>query len=311
MAHAHSHHHPHPHPGSQRRLLLSVLLNLLISVAEVIGGLLSGSLALISDAVHNLNDTASIAISYVARKLSHRAPSASKTFGYRRAEIIGAFANLITLVVIALFLIKEAVDRLLNPQPINAPVLLTVATIGLLANVFTAILLYRDARESLNVRSAFLHIVSDAVSSVAVILGGFTILFWDVYWVDPVVTIGIAIYIAFLSLKLLRQTTHILMEGTPENLDPRHIAADLRQMAHVRDVHHVHIWQLDEHHLAFEAHVVVDEADLPRMEQIKRALKQRLREQYGIGHVTLEFESHPCCEEASAPPCHDPLPARR
>ncbi|BBM69104.1 cobalt transporter [Rhodothermus marinus] len=291
--------------------MLSIGLNLLISVAEIVGGLLAGSLALLSDAVHNLNDTASLGVSYVARRLTRRRPNARKTFGYRRAEIVGAFVNLVTLVVIALFLVKEAIDRLLAPQPIDAPVMLTVATIGLVANVLTAVLLYRDAHESLNIRSAFLHIISDAVSSVAVILGGIAILLWGAYWVDPVITIGIAVYIALLSLKLLRQTTHILMEGTPENLDPRHIAADLRQMAHVRDVHHVHIWQLDEHHLAFEAHVVVDEADLPRMEQIKRALKQRLREQYGIGHVTLEFESHPCCEEASAPPCHDPLPARQ
>ncbi|WP_054683848.1 cation diffusion facilitator family transporter [Rhodothermus marinus] len=307
MAHVHT----HAHDGSRRRLVLSIGLNLLISVAEIVGGLLAGSLALLSDAVHNLNDTASLVVSYVARRLTHRRPSARKTFGYRRAEIVGAFVNLVTLVVIALFLVKEAIDRLLAPQPIDAPVMLTVATIGLVANVLTAVLLHRDAHSSLNIRSAFLHIVSDAVSSVAVILGGVAILLWGAYWVDPVITIGIAVYIALLSLKLLRQTTHILMEGTPENLDPRHIAADLRQMAHVRDVHHVHIWQLDEHHLAFEAHVVVDEADLPRMEQIKRALKQRLREQYGIGHVTLEFESHPCCEEASAPPCHDPLPARR
>ncbi|WP_161540688.1 cation diffusion facilitator family transporter [Rhodothermus marinus] len=307
MAHVHT----HAHDGSHRRLVLSIGLNLLISVAEIVGGLLAGSLALLSDAVHNLNDTASLGVSYVARRLTRRRPNARKTFGYRRAEIVGAFVNLVTLVVIALFLVKEAIDRLLAPQPIDAPVMLTVATIGLVANVLTAVLLYRDAHESLNIRSAFLHIISDAVSSVAVILGGIAILLWGAYWVDPVITIGIAVYIALLSLKLLRQTTHILMEGTPENLDPRHIAADLRQMAHVRDVHHVHIWQLDEHHLAFEAHVVVDEADLPRMEQIKRALKQRLREQYGIGHVTLEFESHPCCEEASAPPCHDPLPARQ
>jgi len=307
MAHVHT----HAHDGSRRRLLLSIGLNLLISVAEIVGGLLSGSLALLSDAVHNLNDTASLGVSYVAHRLTRRQPNARKTFGYRRAEIVGAFVNLVTLVVIALFLVKEAIDRLLAPQPIDAPVMLTVATIGLLANVLTAALLHQDAHASLNIRSAFLHIVSDAVSSVAVILGGIAILLRGAYWVDPVITIGIAVYIAFLSLKLLRQTTHILMEGTPENLDPRHIAADLRQMAHVRDVHHVHIWQLDEHHLAFEAHVVVDEADLPRMEQIKRALKQRLREQYGIGHVTLEFESHPCCEETSAPPCLDPLPARR
>ena len=225
MGHLHAH-----TSGSQLRLVLSISLNLLISVAEIIGGLLSGSLALLSDAVHNLNDTASLGISYAARRL--------------------------------------------------------------------------------NIQSAYLHIVSDAVSSVAVILGGIAILLFDVYWIDPVITIGIALYIAYLSLKLLRQTTHILMEGTPENLNPGHIAADLRQMSPVRDVHHVHIWQLDEHHLAFEAHVVIDEADLPRMEQIKRSLKERLLHRYGIGHVTLEFESRPCCDGTTAPPCHEPLPTR-
>ncbi len=305
MGHLHAH-----ASGSRWRLLLSIGLNLLISVAEIIGGLLSGSLALLSDAVHNLNDTASLGISYAARRLTLRRPNARKTFGYRRAEIIGAFVNLVTLVVIALFLIKEAIDRLLVPQTIDGTLMLTVAIIGLVANVLTALLLHRDARHSLNIQSAFLHIVSDAVSSVAVILGGIAILMFDVYWIDPVITIGIALYIAYLSLKLLRQTTHILMEGTPENLNPGHIAADLRQMAYVRDVHHVHIWHLDEHHLAFEAHIVIDEADLPRMEQIKRSLKERLLHRYGIGHVTLEFESCPCCDGTTAPPCHEPLPAR-
>lgn len=188
MAHVHT----HAHDGSRRRLVLSIGLNLLISVAEIVGGLLAGSLALLSDAVHNLNDTASLVVSYVARRLTHRRPSARKTFGYRRAEIVGAFVNLVTLVVIALFLVKEAIDRLLAPQPIDAPVMLTVATIGLVANVLTAVLLHRDAHSSLNIRSAFLHIVSDAVSSVAVILGGVAILLWGAYWVDPVITIGIA-----------------------------------------------------------------------------------------------------------------------
>lgn len=306
-----AHVHPQAHDGSLLRLLLSIGLNLLISVAEIVGGLVAGSLALLSDAVHNLNDTASLIVSYVARRLIRRQPNARKTFGYRRAEIVGAFINLVTLVVIAIFLVKEAIDRLLAPQPIDAPVMLTIATIGLLANLLTAVLLHQDARTSLNIRSAFLHIVSDAVSSVAVILGGIAILLWGTYWIDPVVTIGIALYIALLSLKLLRQTTHILMEGTPDNLDPRHIAADLQQVALVQDVHHVHIWQLDEQHLAFEAHVVIEEAALPRMEQIKQTLKRRLREHYGIDHVTLEFESLPCCEKASAPPCHDSMPTRR
>ena len=182
MGHQHHHHHIEVR-GSERRLAISIVLNLVISVAEVVGGLLSGSLALLSDALHNFSDTASLCISLSARRIGRREATSVKTFGYKRAEIIGAFVNLVTLVLIALYLIKEAVERFFNPQPIDGTIMLVVAVIGLAANVATAVLLFRDAKESLNIRSTFLHIITDAVSSVGVVLGGVLILYYDVYLV--------------------------------------------------------------------------------------------------------------------------------
>ena len=166
MAHSHDHGHHHHHGEGQTegRLWISIFLNLIITLAEFVGGIISGSLALLSDALHNLNDTASLAISLIARKISKRDANIDKTFGYQRAEIIGAFINLITLVIIALFLIKEGVERFYNPQPIDGTVMFIVAVIGLLGNVITAVLLYKSSEENINIRSAYIHILSDALS---------------------------------------------------------------------------------------------------------------------------------------------------
>ncbi len=180
MAHSHDHgHHHHGADQTEGRLWISIILNFVITAAEFIGGIISGSLALLSDALHNLNDTTSLGISLVARKISKKDANRDKTFGYKRAEIIGAFINLITLVIIALFLIKEGVERFYNPQPIDGMVMFIVAIIGLLGNVITAILLYRDSTKNLNLRSAYIHILSDAFSSVGVIIAGVLILWYD------------------------------------------------------------------------------------------------------------------------------------
>lgn len=302
MAHSHSHHHAHGIPetdGSERKLIYSVLLNLIITLAEIVGGILSGSLALLSDAVHNFGDTASLGISLGARRIARREPTAQKTFGYRRAEIIGAFVNLIALVFIGLFLVKEAIERLLDPQPVDGPIMLIVAVIGLLANLITALLLYRYREGSLNIRSAFLHIVTDAVSSVGVVAGGVLILLYDVVWVDPVLTLGISVYILYHCFAMLRQTIDILMEGTPEEVDLDAIVEAVQALPAVRDLHHLHVWHLDETHYALEAHVAIDKADLDEMERIKRSIKQTLRDEFHITHSTLEFEFDPCPDEAS------------
>ncbi|HET6568743.1 MAG TPA: cation diffusion facilitator family transporter [Rhodothermales bacterium] len=293
-SHSHAHAHAHGLEGGGARLLASIVLNLLITIAEVVGGLLSGSLALLSDALHNFSDTTSLGVSYVARRIARRRPTQQMTFGYRRAEIIGAFINLVTLVIIALYLIKEGVTRLLNPEPVNGTVMLAVAVIGLLANLATAFLLFRYSKGSLNIRSAFLHIVGDAVSSVGVVLGSVLITYFDVYVLDPILTIAISVYILYHSYEMLRQTIDILMESTPPGFDLRQLVADVEEIGPVQNVHHVHVWQLDEEHLALEAHVVVEDEQAGRMEEIKRVIKDLLLAQYGIAHSTLEFEFDPC-----------------
>ena len=276
MSNHHHHALPRDDSGGGVRLGLSIAFNLIITIAEVVGGLISGSLALLSDALHNFSDTSSLVIAYVARRYAQRAPDRLKTFGYKRAEIIGAFVNLITLVLIALFLIKEGITRLLDPQPIDGPVMLVVAVIGLLANVGTALLLRRDAKHSLNVESAFLHIITDAVSSVGVVLGGLLIMWYDVYLVDPILTLAISVP---------------TLAG--EALD------------HVIDMHHLHVWQLDDEHAALEAHITIEKGDLEQMEEIKEAIKRLLDERFHIAHSTLEFEFVPCDQPSDDPPCFE------
>ena len=304
--HSHGHHHGHAHgtaEGGEKRLLFSIVLNLLITVAEVIGGLLSGSLALLSDALHNASDTASLGVSYAARRISRRAANTQKTFGYRRAEVVGAFINLITLVLVALYLIVEAVERFLDPQPVDGQVMFVVALIGLAANAVTAVLLFRDAKNSLNIRSAFVHILSDAFSSVGVVIGSLLILWYDVYLADPIITLAISVYILFHAYALLRQTINILMEGAPHGLDLDDVVEAMQAAARVLDVHHLHVWQLGEGTRALEAHVVIDEDDLGQMEEIKRDLKTLLHDQFHIEHSTLEFELIPC--STSSHPCYE------
>ncbi len=295
MGHRHHHHSTEAETrGGERRLAISIVLNLVITVAEVVGGVLSGSLALLSDALHNFSDTASLGVSLMARRIGRRKATSVKTFGYKRAEIIGAFVNLVTLVLIALFLIKEAIGRFFNPQPIDGTIMLVVAVIGLAANVGTAVLLFRDAKESLNIRSAFLHIITDAVSSVGVILGGVLILYYQVYLVDPILTLLISLYILYHSYEMLRETVDILMEGVPKNIDLDQLVAEVEALDRVLGMHHLHVWQFDEHTVALEAHINIDETDLEHMETVKRAIKHTLGEVFHIHHTTLEFEFAPC-----------------
>lgn len=294
---AHSHHHHHHNHGSDAsigKLWISILLNLLITLAEVIGGILSNSLALLSDAIHNLNDTASLGISLVARKIAKRGVNSSKTFGYKRAEIIGAFVNLITLVIVALFLIKEGVERFFDPQPINGLTMFVVAIVGLLGNLITAFLLHQGSKESLNMKSAYIHIISDALSSVGVIIGGWLIMNYQWYLVDTILTVGIGAYILWHSYFLLRETVDILMEAKPEELNLAELQQHILLIHGVCGVHHIHVWRLDEHQIMLECHIVIQKEDVYSMERIKSEVKTMLHNRFGIGHSTLEFEFEPC-----------------
>lgn len=301
MSHDHHHgHHHHHHTGNDStagRLWITIALNLIITIAEFVGGLLSNSLALLSDAVHNLNDTLSLGISLIARKFSKKKANQDKTFGYKRAEIIGAFINLITLVLVALFLIKESIERFFDPQPIDGFTMFWVAVIGLLGNFISAALLFRDSKDNLNIKSAYIHILSDGLSSVGVIIGGWLILRYEWYIIDTILTLMIGAYILWHSWHMLSETIDILMEATPSEIDIDRLKASMLAVDDVCGVHHIHVWRLDENEIMLESHVVIEEQDLGNMEHIKSELKKKLHDKFGITHSTLEFEFEPCREQ--------------
>ena len=297
MAHDHNHHHHHHHnleDASIGKLWISIALNLIITLAQFVGGILSNSLALLSDAVHNLNDTASLGISLVARKISKKGANQRKTFGYKRAEIIGAFINLITLVIVALFLVKEGFERFFDPQEIDGYTMFYVAIVGLLGNVITAALLYKDSKDNLNMKSAYIHILSDAFSPVGVIIGGWLIIQYQWYIVDTILTILIGAYILWHSYHMLRETIDILMESKPSGLDLDDLTSSLKTIGEVCDIHHLHVWRLDESQVLLECHVVIEKEDVMNMEEVKTAIKKLLHDKYEITHSTLEFEFEPC-----------------
>ncbi|MEX2478939.1 MAG: cation diffusion facilitator family transporter [Gracilimonas sp.] len=295
MGHNHHHHHSHNVDDSSIwKLWVSIFLNLAIALAQVIGGIIANSLSLLSDAVHNFNDSMSLVTTLVTKKIAKKGASSSKTFGYKRAEIIGAFANLITLVIVALFLIKEGVERFFVPEPIDGFTMFWVAMIGLAANLITAALLWKNAKEDLNMRSAFIHILSDALSSVGVIIGGWLIIQYEWYIVDTILTLIIGSYILWHCYYMLKEAVNILMEAKPENINIGELEKAMSSVGKVCDVHHLHVWRLDEQNTLLESHIMIKKEDLKEMEEIKSAIKKILHDKFEIYHSTLEFEFEPC-----------------
>lgn len=271
------------------RFLLVTVLNVVITIFELLGGLLSGSLSLLSDAFHNLGDALSIVLSYVAHRIGGRRQTRSNTYGYRRAEILAALLNAGVLIIISLILAVEAVRRLLHPEPVKGDVMLVVAVVSFLANLFSTVLLNHGAKHNLNIRATYLHLLSDALASVGVIIGAILITVWQVSWVDPVITILVAGYISYESWPIIKQTFGILMEASPK-LDYEAIAHDLCQLPKVEGVHHIHAWLIDENNIAFSVHVNMDNLPLSEIEPIYRQIETLLCHKYGINHVTIQAE---------------------
>ncbi len=288
----HDHHHHDVDAMGDRRLGWAIAINMLLTLAQIVGGIVSGSLALIADALHNFSDAASLLIAWVARRIGRQPPDHFKTFGYKRAEVIAALINLVTLVIVGLYLIYEALWRMVEPQVIEGWTVVIVAGIALVIDIATALLTYSMSKNSMNIRAAFLHNVSDALASVGVILAGSLILLYNWYWSDTLLTLLIAGYVLYQAATMLPETIHILMQGTPEDISVDEVIRSMERVEGVRNVHHVHIWQLDEHENALEAHVVIN--DFMQTEQIKVALKAELEQQFSIVHSTLEFEIDHC-----------------
>ena len=291
---SHSHHH-HKRDLKGRNLFISIILNILITIAQVIGGIISGSLALLSDALHNFSDVLSLIISYIATVLAKKEASANKTFGYKRAEIIAAFVNSATLIVVAVILIIEAIERFADPITIGSNLVILLALLGILANGFSVLLLKKDARRNMNTRAAYLHLLTDMMASVAVLFGGLLMKFFEWYWVDPVLTVLIALYLIYMGYDLLRSSTRVLMLFTPDTIEVQNIVATINELDTVKNVHHVHIWQLNEEEVHLEAHIDFDrDINLSEFDVILEKIEKEVFDKYGINHVNIQPEFGKC-----------------
>nr|WP_241240902.1 cation diffusion facilitator family transporter [Maribacter sp. MJ134] len=292
--HKHAHNHSHPKVKA-KNLIISIVLNTVITVSQVIGGLISGSLSLLSDALHNFSDVLSLVVSYIATVLSRRKASTNKTFGYKRAEIIAAFVNSATLIVVALVLIKEAVERFIAPQEVTSDLVIWLSILGIAANGISVLLLKRDADTNMNMKSAYLHLLTDMMASVAVLIGGLLMKFYQFYWVDPLLTLVIAFYLIYMGYDLLKQSTRVLMLFTPNSLQVDEIITTIKEIESVKNVHHVHIWQLNEEEVHLEAHIdFVADIKLSEFDVILELIEEQMFHMYGINHVNIQPEFGKC-----------------
>ncbi|HUX52701.1 MAG TPA: cation diffusion facilitator family transporter [Spirochaetia bacterium] len=289
------HSHEHDLPDTQgARLFITMALNFVITAAEIAGGLVSGSLALVSDALHNFSDGISMVISYIAIRLRLRPNTYRHTFGLKRAEVFAAVINSAALLAVTIFLFIEAARRFAHPEPVRGVTMLIVASVGLAANITGSVLLHRGAKSSLNIKAAYLHLFTDAVSSVGVILGGIAISLWKIYWLDPLLTMLIGLYITKEVFEILKETVHTLMEGVPKELSVPEIGTAIEAVPGVTGVHHVHLWSVGENDTHFEAHIVAEDERLSSVDAVRARTARMLAERFGIGHVTLQMECGTC-----------------
>ena len=292
-AHGHSHSH-----GTGRVLRISLAVTAVYIALLVVAGIRAHSLALLSEAGHNLSDFLALLLSLAAVYLEGRPPSATKTYGYRRAGVLAALVNSLSLVVVSFFIFYEAVRRIQNPEHVHAGLMIWVAAAGVAMNGAIALLLWRSGRD-VNVRSALLHEVGDTVSTAAVIVGGWVILWTGQYWIDSALSLGIGALILWSSFGIIRETLNILLEGTPRGMSLEEVELAVRAITGVSDVHDLHVWSIGSENHALSAHVKI--ADMPTSESdtILRELNEKLRQSFGIHHTTIQLE-HVVCETAHA-----------
>ena len=295
MSHGHSHHHHH---GSRRRLGLVLALTCAFLGVEVVAGVLTGSLSLLADAGHMLTDVAGLVLALVAMKFAERRPSPRRTFGYHRVEILAALTNALVLAAVAGFILTEAWERFRNPHPVASVPVLAVATVGLLVNVISALLLHQGSKASLNVRGAYNEVLADALSSVGVILGAAMITATGWLWVDPLVAVAIALFVLPRTWALLREAVHVLLEGTPPEVDIAALRSAMEGVPGVKTVHDLHVWTLTSGIHALSAHAVLQEGAAHGV--VLGALRARVTAGFPISHVTVQLEERCCGEHAHA-----------
>jgi cobalt-zinc-cadmium efflux system protein len=284
-------HHPTLHG---KNLLISIILNVVITAFQFIGGIISGSLALISDAVHNFSDVISLVISYAANLLSRKKKQTlHQTFGFKRAEIIAAFINAVSLIVIAVFLGIEAVKRLYNPQVIESNLVIWLALLGIAVNGFSVLLLKKDAERNLNMKAAYLHLFTDMLTSIAVLFGGLLMKYYEIFWVDALLTMIISFYLIYLSWPVLVESLKILMLFAPKHINIDLVVEEILKIEEIRNIHHVHIWQLNDYDCHFEAHLEFkNDLMLSEVDLVCERVEKILQEKFKIHHCNLQAEYH-------------------
>lgn len=289
----HIHHHHHHNEVTQKSvklLILSFVINMLLSVAEIIGGIISGSVSLIGDALHNTSDAFSILIAVIAFKIGNKKASAKYTYGFKRAEIIGGFVNLILLFISGCYLLAEGIERLINPQQIDGLLIIWISVLALIIDALTAKISHHDAHHNSNMKMVFIHNLADAFGSIGVIISGLCIMWFDLYRVDGIVALIIAFYMIFQSVVSFPQIVNILMNAVPDNIDIEQVKNSLLAIKNIKNVHHLHLWCISEHNMAIECHIESDNNDI-----IVEAT-QLLKDKFGITHCNFQVENKSCGE---------------
>lgn len=301
-SHSHSHApgqaHSHRHDTNEQRMGLAALLTGLFMGAEVAGGIVSGSLALLADAGHMLTDFASLSLAWFGFRLARRPADWMRTYGFDRFQVLIAFVNGLALFVIAAWIIYEAYERLSSPQPVAGGIMVVVAILGLLVNIAAFALLHGADRENLNVRGAAIHVLGDLLGSVAALIAGAVILFTNWTPIDPLLSVLVALIIVRSGWQVVKESGHILLEGAPLELDTRHIGPDLiANVPGVVGVHHVHVWSITQERRMVTLHACVDKGLAG--DRMVKAIKERLHARFGLDHATVEIE-HGICADATA-----------
>jgi len=294
--HQHEHNHHHHYDVKGKKLLGVTVLNLSITIVQVIGGIISNSLSLLSDALHNLGDSSAVFIAFLAGKRSRKRANEQKTFGYKRVEILAALFNGVVLIGICLYLFIEAYERFINPEPIKGKIMFIVASFGLLANLISVLVLNKDKDHNLNIRAAYLHLLGDTFSSVAVIIGGLAIWKYGVFWIDPLITVLVGVYIIYHTWDVVKETVDILMQSTPPNIDLGEIKKEVEKIDEIDNIHHIHVWKLDDTQIHLEAHInLKNDISMSEMMKVRKKAEELLHNKFDIAHITIQ-SGYDCCD---------------
>ncbi|HHO65240.1 MAG TPA: cation transporter [Epsilonproteobacteria bacterium] len=281
----------HHHEVSGKNLFWTIVLNVVITLSQIVGGIISGSLALLSDAMHNFSDVLALVIAYAANRMAARPNDVQRTFGYKRAEILAALFNASVLIGIAVFLIVEAFHKFYHPEPINSVWVIGLGMLSIVLNTASVLLIKEDSQESMNVRAAYLHLLTDVMTSIAVVLGGVLMYYFGIFWIDPLISALIALYLILASFGLVKESSAILMQFTPENIDVDEVVKAIEDESEIANVHHIHIWKLNDHQINLEAHLDFSEdVTLSASNRVIDRLEKKLHDTFDIEHTTFQCE---------------------